>query len=127
MLRAPHLATYQVSATNPPRREGFSELQASSYTDLARRPRLSTWMERRPLGEVHDMLNAIERQAGQDAHADAAAVGISQGGVPGASEMTDEVSQCFGLAYFLDGQHIRSQLGDGSGQGGEFGLVGRRL
>ena len=63
----------------------------------------------------------------QDAHADAAAVGISQGGVPGASEMTDEVSQCFGLAYLLDGQHIRSQLGDGSGQGGEFGLVGRRL
>jgi len=41
--------------------------------------------------------------------------------------MTDEVSQCFGLAYLLDGQHIRSQLGDGSGQGGEFGLVGRRL
>lgn len=52
-------------------------------------------------GEVHHLRDIAERQAGEDTDADAPAVGISQGGMPGASETIHEVSQGFGLAYFL--------------------------
>lgn len=75
-------------------------------------------------GEVHDLLDATERQAGEDTDADAAAVRICQGGVPSASETIHEIGQGIGLTYFLDGQDVGGQLGDGVGQGLEFDLVG---
>lgn len=53
------------------------------------------------VGEVHDLLYATERQTGQHTNADAPAVGVGQGGVPGIAETIHEVTERLRLAHLL--------------------------